>query len=120
MKLIPFDLRKKLHIFDGFEPDDYSMKIPLSEKYPNLEFTFSEIIDQPFKNLQNILNQESFQQLAALQKIKNPNTEWEHFVGSEDLSLYYFIREDKLVLVSFGEFQPARYKVHLEGIWQID
>ena len=116
----PLNLNKKLHIYDGFEPDDYSLKIPISEEYPNLEFTFSEIVSQPFKNLQNILNSESFQQLAALQKIKNEGTEWAHFVGSEDLSLYYFIRGDKLILVSFGEFQPARYKVHFEGIWQLD
>lgn len=120
MQLHPFDLEKKLHIYDGFEPDDYSQQIAISEEYPNLEFTFSEIVNQPFKNLQNILNSESFQQLSALQKIKNPNTEWEHFVGSEDLNLYYFIRVNKLILVSFGEFQPARYKVHLEGIWQLD
>lgn len=120
IKIIPFDLRKKLHVFDGFEPDDYYQQIELSGEYPNLNFPLAEIVNQPFKNLQNVLDAESFQQLAALQKVKNPNTEWEVFVGSEDLSLYYFIREDKLILLSFGEFQPARYKVHLEGIWKID
>lgn len=120
MKINPFDLSKKLHIYDGFEPDDYSQQISLLENNSDIKFTFSEVVNQPFKNLKEILNSESFQQLAELQKIKNPNTEWEHFVGSEDLSLYYFIREDKLILVSFGEFQPARYKVHLEGIWQIN
>lgn len=119
-KIKPINLEKRLHIYDGFEPDDYSLSMSLSETYPNLEFTFSEIVNQPFKKLENILDKESFEQIAALQKIKNPNTEWEHFVGSENLSLYYFIRESKLILVCFGEFQPARYKVHLEGIWQMN
>lgn len=118
--IYPLDLRKKLHIYDGFEPNDYSQTISLSDEYKSLIFTLAEIINQPFKNLQNILETESFQQLASLQKVKNQGTEWEHFVGSEDLSLYYFIREEKLVLLSFGEFQPARYKVHLESIWRIE
>lgn len=126
IQIIPFDLRKKLHVFDGIEPDDYYQEIPLSDEYPQLSFTLAEIVNQPFLSLQNALDPESFQKIASLQKIKNPNTEWQGYVGSEDLSLYYFIRDESesdaqiLVLISFGEFQPARYKVHLEGIWQIE
>ena len=118
-KIKSLNLNRKVCLYDGFEPDDYQQEFHLADEYANINFTLSEIINQPFKNLRNVLDSENYDHLAALQQLKNPNTEWETFVGSNDLSLYYFVRGDKLILVSFGEFQPARYMVYLESVWQI-
>lgn len=119
-KIISLNLNRKFCLYDGFEPDDYYQEFQLPDEYSNLSFTLSEIITQPFKNLRNLVDAETYDQLAALQKLKNPNTEWEIFVGDNDLSLYYLIRENKLILISFGEFQPARYICYLESVWEIE
>ena len=120
MKKITFlNLDRKICLYDGFEPDNYQQEFQLSEEFGSLRFTLTEILDQPFKNLGKILDSETFKQFAAAQKLKNQNTEWETFVGNGDLSLYYFIRGNKLILVSFGEFQPMRYMIYLESVWQI-
>ncbi|XZF16310.1 hypothetical protein ACTHGU_09235 [Chitinophagaceae bacterium MMS25-I14] len=39
--------------------------------------------------------------------------------GSDDLQLYYNKEGNIISVYAFGEFQPARYKLYLEGRWEI-
>jgi len=46
------------------------------------------------------------------------------FKNQNNLKSYYNIVEPKtkkyLIILSYGEFQPARYKLYIEGVWEIN
>lgn len=47
----PLDLEKKLGLFDGMEPDDYTQKILIPDKPQDWSFSLGEIYAHPFENL---------------------------------------------------------------------
>jgi hypothetical protein len=122
---IPLDLEKQFYLFDGMEPDDYYAKIPIPQKPLDWSFSLGEIYGNPFEKLVDFLGQEAFQQIIDSQGIIIPQNEWERFKGSSGLRLYFYFRNSELpdyqllILISSGEFQPARYMAHLEGIWKV-
>ncbi|MCU0439218.1 MAG: hypothetical protein MUC49_15075 [Raineya sp.] len=116
MKIQPFILERKLSVFDDREPDDWYQKIVLLPENSLFDFCLAELIS--FDTLSQQLGSDIFDYLKVYYK-----NLYIPLKGSDSLSLHFYIRLDKvtlqnfLVIVSFGEFQPARYKVHLEGIW---
>ncbi len=42
------------------------------------------------------------------------------FKGSDQLSLKFFLVGSYVMVFALGEFQPGRYKIYLEGIWQLE
>lgn len=116
MKIQPFILEKKLHVFDDREPDDWNQKIILLPENTLFDFSLAELVS--FNFISEKLGTEIFEHLKTYYKnLYSP------LKGSDHLSLHYYTRFEKatlrdfLIIVSFGEFQPTRYKVHLEGIW---
>lgn len=126
MQVHPIDLITKRNVYNGFEPNDWYQLIKLPDEKANWSFTFAQLIKNSFKNLHIFLGEESFEKIIQLQNIQRPRTEFEIYSGSNGLQLYYFLAEidssnnQALILISFGEFQPARYMAHLEGIWEIE
>ena len=41
------------------------------------------------------------------------------FKGTDKLSLKFYLSGKFIVVFALGEFQPNRYKIYLEGIWQL-
>lgn len=39
------------------------------------------------------------------------------YKGSDNLRLYYCERGKNIIVFAVGEYQPARYKLYLEGVW---
>lgn len=113
------------YAFDDFEPQDYRQSLQVPNGQPEWAFSFSEIVKQPFAELQDILGDAAFEAIVTKMGYRHPKTEFHTYVGDDDLQLYYYVREDemqgakKLFLVAFGEFQPARYMAHVEGIWRV-
>jgi hypothetical protein len=126
MQVRPLDLTTKKYVYDGFEPDDWYQPNPLNYEKMDWYFTFAELTKNKFENLYLFLGKESFEKIIQLQNIQPPITEFQIFKGVSGLELYYFLAEiessdnQALILISFGEFQPARYMAHLEGIWEIE
>lgn len=124
-QMIPVDLSRGRYAHDGLEPDDYGLLLELPGGKPSQRFSLSEICRNPFEALRGILGGPAFDVLVAAHGFRIPVGEFETWVGEGDLSLYYFLRDSdlqgsrELVVVAFGEFQPARYKVYIEGIWLV-
>jgi hypothetical protein len=116
MNIQPFILERKLSVFDDREPDDWYQKIVLLPENSLFDFCLAELVS--FHSLSEKLGADIFEYLKVY--YKNLYTPLK---GSDSLSLHFYIRLEKatlqnfLIIVSFGEFQPSRYKVHLEGIW---
>lgn len=41
------------------------------------------------------------------------------FLSKDSFQLYYLKTKNLLLLFSMGEFQPARYMLYLENVWQL-
>jgi hypothetical protein len=41
------------------------------------------------------------------------------YTGSDGLPLYYVKKEKQILVFATGEYQPARYKLYLEGVWEM-
>lgn len=110
-------------LFDGNENDFYEKEliIPVST-FVNIS---TKVIGAKyFSELKKELPENAVEQIL---KIHNeirlsevfPNT---YVSGNNFPQRYKIVENDStktLVLFSFGEFQPGRYKIFLEGIWEI-
>lgn len=122
ISLKPVDLKGKSSVYDDTEPD-WKKPIAIPNGKPEWAFTFAEA--KPFKELKDKLGMSNFKTLMAKHRFKMPKTEFDGFKGRDGLPLHYYLRpgaaagQQLLFVVSLGEYQPARYIAHLEGIWQL-
>lgn len=120
ISLKPIDLKGKSSVYDDTEPD-WKKPIVIPKGKPEWAFTFAEA--KPFKELKDKLGESNFKSLMAKHKFKMPKTEFDGYKGKDGLPLHYYVRpgaaagQHLLFIVSLGEYQPARYMAHLEGIW---
>jgi hypothetical protein len=125
VKVEVLDTTRRKNAYDGVEPADYSAKIKVPMGRLDYAFSISEIVHQPFSKLKTLLGDPAFDKIVETQGYKIPKGEFGTFVGEDSLSLYFYTRPDdkpdavKLLLVSWGEYQPGRYIAHCEGIYRI-
>lgn len=122
----PIDLTRRMDAYDGSpDGDDWYAQIAVPMGIPRWNFTLAEIDGQSFSQLQDLLGAENFQKIVATQGYIHPLTHVGEYRGEDNLSLRYYIRATdrsvirELFIVSFGEYQPARWLAHIEGLWQI-
>lgn len=112
-------------VYDGFELTDNKAKIKIPKGKPEWTFTLSDFDNKKFAQLKGILGEAAFQKITKKQGYKVPQNEFQSFAGIDNFGVYYFTRPDKqegvtiLILVSYGEYQPARYIANIEGIWRV-
>ena len=121
-KVASIDLIRRLDIFAGMEPDCYNQEFDIPGS-GFLKIKADDFLDQRFEDLEDVIGTELFYYIAGNHGYKIPVGEFEGWKGSEDLSLYFAIQSSenitKIIIVSFGEKQPALYKLHVEGIWEL-
>ena len=118
------DTTRRKSVYDGPEPD-WTQRIPIPLARPDYAFSFAEIAANPFSKLRPILGLGPFTDIVRQQGYRDPDWELPIHRGEDGLPLHYYLRPDphpssvKLLLVSFGELQPARYLAHFEGIYRV-
>lgn len=118
------DLTRRKYAYDGTEPD-WNLKIQVPMALADFAFSFAEIANHPFQELEGILGTEAFAKILEGQGYKVPLGDFATFKGEDNLPVYYYIRAARtpdavrLLLVSMGEYQPGRYMAHFEGVWRI-
>ena len=118
------DTTRRKSVYDGPEPD-WTQRIPIPLARPDYAFSFAEIAANPFSRLRPILGLGPFTDIVRQQGYHDPDWELSIYRGEDGLPLHYYLRPDpqpasvKLLLVSFGESQPARYLAHIEGIYRV-
>jgi hypothetical protein len=122
----PIELTRRMDAYDGSpDGDDWYAQIAVPMGIPRWNFTLAEIDGQSFSQLQDLLGAKNFQKIVATQGYINPPTQFGGYRGEDNLQLRYYIRAtdrsniQELFIVSFGEYQPARWLAHIEGLWQI-
>lgn len=117
-KIIKNSLVKKTLIFDGLERDvNKEIVIKLSE---------CNIVIKPFWKNNDILGLKKIMEKTSIDQIINEcNLTDKHsllgiYKNSEKMIVYYFIHDNYLIILSFGEIQYGRYKIYLEGVWELE
>lgn len=118
-------IKNKELLFDGAENQELHT---IAFKITKDSFKLSEISKNKFEGLKNYILEEDF--LIIIKQCRfqtNENSDFqkyfkdfdfgEYYKSEENLEVYYFIKNDILYVFSFGEKQPARYMLYLEGIW---
>ena len=122
IRLKPVDLKGKASVYDDTEPD-YKKPIAIPKGKSDWAFTFGEL--KSFKTLKEKLGETQVDQIMTKHKFKIPQGEFGGYRGKDGLDLHYYVRpgpkagSQLLFIVSMGEYQPARYMAHLEGIWEV-
>lgn len=117
-------LENKKILYDGFETEELYLKT--FEEY-NIIFKIADFINNPIGKLKSIISNENF---AKIEELYSSNSEFLKYfkdfkfnnipmVSEENLSIYYLIEKKIIYLFSFGEKQPGRYMLFLEGVWEI-
>lgn len=106
--------RKKLA--DGFEDDILKQNFEIQVNGEKMEFSLKQFYNNSFNELNDFQDKKS--EIA-----KNENFNTSKFDGSyqssDNLEILYTKKGNLLALFSYGEFQPARYQLYLEGIYSL-
>lgn len=117
MTMYHLPAEKKL-LFDGQDEGFYTFKSPFNIPH---EVTVYErdFRKNYFNDLEKIMSPDAFEKLLKEGLFSKSKGSLKGYLGSDGLSLNYFMVSDFLLIFANGEFQPDRYKIYLEGIWQI-
>jgi len=102
-------------LFDGLEDSIEKEKIQLK----NTNLSINDIIKNPVEDLKSFIGDNDFQKIIKDLKINEDNNMFISYKSQNGLDIYYVIKNSELVIFSYGEFQPARYQLYLEGIYSL-
>ena len=107
-------------VIDGAHREKYELRLKGTEQ-KDFEIVISQL--KYFSQLTNILGEINF--LKILNDVPNA-VESKYFPGnylsSDKLPLFFYLpdKNQTLIVISYGEIQPARYRLVVEGVWQIN
>lgn len=104
-------------IFDGTEPSFYTKRFQIVADHQVLNFSLKDFRknqlltlkkSNPTIDFKSIINHHTF----IFYKNIDYRTE-------QDQLIYFYIKDNYLILLSYGEWQPARYIIHAESVWRL-
>ena len=104
-------IRQKL--FDGEEEQCLNEVFEIE----NQRISLADFYNKPLKELKKEIDHESFDIVIEVSKFSLVNSFFEKYSSEDGLEISYLKSNDTLYLFSYGEYQPGRYMLFLEGIW---
>ena len=108
----------RLLLFDGSEQELIGRSFDLGEETGiKTPVKFEELVSNNFEDLKDINGSGDFAFILKTGGFAPDGGLLNLYKGSHNLRLYY-LKKDRIIIVSaFGEFQPARYMLWIEGTW---
>ncbi|HEX8024414.1 hypothetical protein [Mucilaginibacter sp.] len=107
-----YEITKSL-LFDGDEAE----AVHKSFNLPAGDIKFSDFANNNFEDLRKVTTPDDFETIV---KTGGFNADFPNlYKGSERLRLYYTKKGNTIAVFAYGEFQPTRYKLYLEGLWAL-
>jgi len=107
-----YEITKSL-LFDGDEEEAVYKSFTL----PAGDVKFSDFANNNFEDLRKVITPDDFETIV---KTGGFNADFLNlYKGSERLRLYYTKKGNTIAVLAYGEFQPTRYKLYLEGLWAL-
>lgn len=122
MKINKIKQYKDSLVFDDIDDTYYHFTVPFVVVDENIGITLSEF--KSLYKLKPILGDVVFNQLInQIEGIEESKVFPDAFSGISNLPINGCIKEINekkyIFIISTGEFQPGRYKIYLEGIWEL-
>jgi hypothetical protein len=108
----------KEKLFDGFESDIIQQTFEIVSTNKKVNIKISDFIDNSLENLFNYINESDLNQIVSDLKLNKVDFFIPKYKSVDNLDVYFCIKEDAIFLFSYGEIQPMRYVMFLEGIYQ--
>lgn len=83
----------------------------------NQKIKLIDFYNSPLRDLKKEIDDKSFETIIIESKFKVKNSFIEKYVSEEGLEILYLKNNDLIFLFSYGEYQPGRYILYLESIW---
>jgi hypothetical protein len=113
---------KKL-IHDGSDTEIYDLALVSDGKFI---MKLKGILNNNFSDIKKTLNEDQINHIIQESDFNDTtfakyfNQEFDQrLVSDEELDLYFYKTSDKIYVFSFGEKQPSRYLLYLEGVWEL-
>ncbi|PIF46496.1 hypothetical protein CLU96_3534 [Chryseobacterium sp. 52] len=103
-------IRQKL--FDGDEETGLKQVFDIE----NQKFKLIDFYNSPLRELKKEIGDKSFNTLMKESPFNLVNSCIERYVSADGLEIHYLKRNEAIYLFSYGEYQPGRYLLFLEGI----
>ncbi|WP_315056641.1 hypothetical protein [Chryseobacterium indoltheticum] len=135
MKIDKLIDNKSQVLYDGFCAElNQEFNIIIGEE--NIAFKISDLINNSFKNIKDFLSKNDLEIILEKGEIKNNVPEYikrfiseneytdliknaNYYKSESHLALNYFVKNDLLLLFTYGEKQPSRWILILENVWKI-
>ncbi|RZK98047.1 MAG: hypothetical protein EOO62_27085 [Hymenobacter sp.] len=107
-------------LFDGLNDDFYAFSYQC-QKPLAVSIRPTYFYQQVFSSLTAVLSPPDFSQLVREGGFRKTNSLFaaHAYEGTDNMGLTYCRADTYLFIFASGEFQPGRYKIYLEGVWQL-
>jgi hypothetical protein len=107
-------------IFDGAEQDVLAQSFkPETKADIGPAIAFDDAVKHDFEDLRGVIDDDDFESIIKTGDFEPDGGPLHQYRGSDNLKLYFFKRGKTVVVFAYGEFQPTRYKLYLEGVWVV-
>ncbi len=103
----------KQKLFDGDEGECLQKVFQVDDQKVSL----TDFYNNPLRALKKEIDAESFDKVIEESKFNRINNYNEIYTSEERLEVHYLIKNEMIYLFSYGEYQPGRYMLFLEGVW---
>lgn len=103
-------IRRKL--FDGDEEKALKHVFAIE----NQTFKLMDFYNHPLRELKKEIGERSFNTIIKESTFSLVNSFIEKYLSEEGLEMHYVKKNENIYLFSYGEYQPGRYMLFLEGI----
>jgi len=110
---------EKTLLFDGFEEAAWSGSFEWNSRlHISGSVQLADFVNNSSENLKALIDPADYETI-----LKTGNFTVDDFFhlpqGSEGLGLFFCKRDNIILVFAFGETQPMRYKLYLEGVWMM-
>jgi len=84
------------------------------------EIRLLDIYNNPLWKLKDRISINDFNTVVASENLKSDNIVIDSYKTSKGLSTYYLFNNTLLYIFSFVEWQPTRFILNIESIWEIE
>lgn len=103
----------KQELFDGDERECLQKVFQVDDQ----KISLTDFYNNSLRALKKEIDAESFDKVIEESKFNQINNYNEIYTSEEGLEVHYLIRNEMIYLFSYGEYQPGRYMLFLEGVW---
>ena len=108
----------KALIFDGAEREITNRSFDISQQTAiNVVVKFDDFAANNFEDLQPLLGKDDFAFITKTGEFSPDGGFLNLYKSSDNLRLYFYKKSTIIVVFAYGEFQPGRYMLYLEGFW---